>query len=121
MHIAGPAKVLQVFLGETDRWKGKPMYAAVVELAKEQGLAGATVTRGIMGFGADSRIHTASILRLSEDLPIVVTIVDGTERIANFLPTLTSIVDAGLIVTWEADVHYYQPSTNAIPGLGSVD
>jgi PII-like signaling protein len=90
MKLEGEGKLLRIFLGESDRISGRPLYEALVLKAKEQGLAGATVLRGIQGFGAASRIHTAKILRLSEDLPIVVEIVDTEERITAFM----SVVDA---------------------------
>lgn len=107
MMIEGDAKALAVYVGESDRWHGRPLYAAIVELARARGLAGATVTRGLMGFGANSRIHTANILRLSEDLPVVVQVVDRAERIEPFLAELDGMVDEGLIVTWDVHVHRY--------------
>ena len=86
MKLEGEGKLLRIFLGESDRVDGKPLYEVLVVKAKEQGLAGATVLRGIEGFVAASRIHTAKILRLSEDLPIVVEIVDTEEKITSFMP-----------------------------------
>jgi PII-like signaling protein len=110
LHIEGQAKVLAIFIGESDNWHGKPLYAAIVEQARQHGLAGATVQRGIMGFGCNSRIHTASILRLSEDLPIVITIVDTAERIETFTTKLNEMVSEGLVATWDANVEIYRHS-----------
>src|SRR5271166_4099519 len=103
MKIEGKAKALAVYVGETDHWHGKPLYATIVERARELGLAGATVTRGIMGFGANSRIHTTAILRLSEDLPIVIQVFDLPERIDLLLAELSGMVDEGLVVTWDVN------------------
>lgn len=97
MGIEGEGQLVRIFTGESDRWGGKPLYEAIVRKAREQGLAGATVLRGLEGFGAASRIHTARLLRLSEDLPIVVEIVDKTERIQAFMPALKAMVGEGLI------------------------
>lgn len=112
MKIEGPGKALMAFVGEQDHWHGKPLYAAIVERAKEIGMAGATVTRGIMGFGANSRIHTASILRLSEDLPIVIHMVDTVERINQFLPMLDEMVDEGMVITWNVVIEKYVHSNS---------
>jgi len=108
MMIEGQGKALIIFIGETDHYKQKPLYTAIVELAREKGLAGATVTRGIMGFGATSRVHTASILRLSEDLPVRIEIVDKTERIQEFLPLLNEMVKEGLVVTFDVNIEMYR-------------
>ena len=97
MKIEGQGQLLRIFLGESDRWEGKPLYEAIVLKAREAGLAGATVLRGMEGFGAKSRIHTARILRLSEDLPIIVEIVDSADKIAAILPELDRMVGEGLI------------------------
>jgi hypothetical protein len=97
MKIEGEGQLLRVFIGEGDRWEGKALYEAIVRKAREVGLAGATVLRGLEGFGAQSRIHTARILRLSEDLPIVVEIVDRAERIEQLLPELDRMVGEGMI------------------------
>lgn len=78
-------KLLRIFIGEADRWHGRPLYEAIVEEARKRGLAGATVWKGFMGFGAHSRMHTAKILRLSEDLPVLIEIVDSAEKIEGFL------------------------------------
>jgi len=97
MKIEGEGQLLRVFIGESDRWEGRPLYEAIVRKAREQGMAGATVLRGVEGFGAASRIHTTKILRLSEDLPIVVEMVDKPERIQAILPDLDRMVGEGMI------------------------
>lgn len=107
MKIEGPGKGLTIYIGESDHWHHQPLYAAIVERAKKMGMAGATVTRGIMGFGARSRLHTASILRLSEDLPVVIELVDTAERIEAFLPVLDEMVEEGLVMTWDVVVEKY--------------
>jgi uncharacterized protein len=97
MKLEGEGKLLRIFIGESDRWHGKPLYEAIVLAAREHGLAGATVLRGPMGFGANSLIHTAKIVRLSEDLPMIVEIVDAEDKIRGFLPLLDEMVAEGLI------------------------
>src|SRR6187397_508707 len=97
MKIPTDGKLLRIFIGESDRWEGRPLYEAIVARARELGLAGATVWKGYMGFGAHSRVHTASVLRLSEDLPIIIEIVDAPERIEAFLPELDRMVQEGLV------------------------
>jgi len=104
MKITGDGKLLRIFIGESDRCRDRPLYEAIVTKARELGLAGATVWRGIEGYGARSRIHTAKILRLSEDLPIIVEIVDSEEKIAAALPVLDGMIEAaggGGLVTLE--------------------
>lgn len=108
MKVEGPAKALAIYIGESDHWHGRPLYVAIVEAARKAGLAGATVTRGLMGFGANSRIHTTAILRLSEDLPLCVTMVDRPERIADFLPQLDEMIQEGLVATWDVQVEIYR-------------
>jgi uncharacterized protein len=110
MKIIGPGKLVRVYIGESDQWHGKALYTAIVEKARKEGLAGATVSRGIEGFGANSRIHTASILRLSEDLPIKIEIVDIEERIVEFLPKLDEMVTEGLITVQDCEVVKYTHS-----------
>ncbi len=97
MHLPAEAELLRIFIGESDRRHGRPLYEVIVELARAEGLAGATVLRGVMGFGAHSRMHTAKILRLSEDLPMVIEIVDRPERIAAFLPKIDPLIQEGLV------------------------
>ncbi len=110
MRLPEEAELLRVFIGESDRHQGRPLYEAIVLAARQRGMAGATVLRGVMGFGADSRMHTAKILRISEDLPIVVEIVDKPERIAGFLPELDAMIDEGLITLERARVIAYRHS-----------
>ncbi len=101
--------LLRVFVGEDDRFEGKPIYEAIVLKARELHLAGATVLRGPMGFGHSSRLHTGKILRLSEDLPFVVEIVDSEERINAFLPELERIMGSGLVTMEKVTVVQYGP------------
>ncbi len=110
MRVPREGKLLRVFLGERDRSDGRPTYEAVVRLARSEGLAGATVLRGVEGFGHSSRLHTAKILRLSEDLPMVVEIVDAAERIDAFLPKLEGLVRGGLVTVERAEVLVYGAS-----------
>ena len=107
MRIEGQAKLVRIYIGETDRWQGQPLYMAILLKAREMGLAGGTVFRGIAGYGANSVIHTANILRLSEDLPVVIEIVDTDEKIQAFLPVLDEMVKEGLIVMREVEVVKY--------------
>lgn len=100
--------LLRVFVGESDRHEGLPLYEWLVRKAREQGLAGATVLRGLEGFGAHSRLHTAKILRLSADLPIVVEIVDTIEKIEAFLPVVDSAVREGLATLEKVDIRFYR-------------
>ena len=110
MKLEGDGVLVRVFIGEADRWHGKPLYEAIVIRARESGLAGATVLRGMMGFGAKSRIHTAKILRLSEDLPIVIEIVDTAEKIQKFLPLLDEMVVDGMVTLEKVQVVTYRAS-----------
>jgi uncharacterized protein len=110
MRLPEEAELLRIFIGESDRHQGRPLYEAIVLAARKRGMAGATVLRGVMGFGADSRMHTAKILRISEDLPIVVEIVDNPQRIAEFLPELDVMIDEGLITLERARVIAYRHS-----------
>jgi PII-like signaling protein len=108
MRIPREGQLLRIFVGESDRWKGKPLFEAIVQEARRQGLAGATVFRGFEGFGARSRIHTSRILRLSEDLPILVEIVDAEDKIQAFLPVLDGMVREGLVTVEKATVIFYR-------------
>ena len=107
MKISGEAKLVRIFIGESDRWHGVPLYAAIVRKVREMGLAGATVIRGVEGFGASSRIHTAKILRLSEDLPVLIEIVDKEDRIAAVLPLLDEMISEGLITMERVEIIKY--------------
>jgi hypothetical protein len=111
MKIPEQGYLLRIFLGESDRWHGKPLYEAIVLKARELHLAGATVLRGPMGFGANSRLHTAKILRLSEDLPIVIEIVDSKERIDELLPHVDAMVQEGLVTLEPVQVIKYRAGT----------
>lgn len=102
------ATMLRVYVGEGDRVEGKPAYEAIVHRAKELGLSGATVLRGVMGYGALGRVHTAKILRLSEDLPMVVEIVDEPDQIESFLPELDTLVPEGLVTMETIKIKYFQ-------------
>ena len=108
MRIEGEGKLLRVFIGESDHWHGKPLYVAIVERVRAEGLAGVTVVRGIEGFGAHSRVHTSRILRLSEDLPIVIEIVDTAERIEQITPVLDEMVMEGLVTVERVQVIAYR-------------
>jgi PII-like signaling protein len=108
MHLPEEGKLLRIFIGESDRWEHKPLYEAIVLKARELGLAGATVLRGPMGFGANSRLHTAKILRLSEDLPLIIEIVDTAERIQSFLPQLDLMMKDGLVTLENVQVIKYR-------------
>ncbi|MGD8895230.1 MAG: DUF190 domain-containing protein [Acidobacteriota bacterium] len=110
MKIPREGQLLRIFVGESDRWKGHPLFEAIVQEARRQGLAGATVFRGFEGFGANSRIHTSRILRLSEDLPILIEIVDAEEKIQSFLPVLDGMVQEGLVTIEKATVIFYRAS-----------
>lgn len=110
MKLPFEAELVRIFIGESDKHGSRPLYEVIVEEARRRGMAGATVLRGILGFGADSRIHTAKILRLSEDLPIVVEVVDSAERIAEFLPLLDGMIDEGLITLEKVRVIAYRHS-----------
>ncbi len=108
MGLKGEAKLLRIFVGEADRYKGRPLYEAIVLKAREAGLAGASVFRGIMGFGGHSRIHTARVLRLSEDLPVMIEIVDVPEKIEAFLPLLDEMIGEGLVTLERVEVVWYR-------------
>ena len=107
MKIPADGKLLRIFIGEQDKWHDQPLYEAIIHLAKKEGMAGATAIKGFMGFGAKSRMHTAKILRLSEDLPIVIEMVDSEEKINKFLPHLDDMVKEGLITLEKANVIRY--------------
>ncbi len=115
MHIPHDAMLLRIFIGESDRWHHQPLYEAIVLKARELHLAGATVLRGPMGYGKSSRLHTAKILRLSFDLPLVVEIVDSEEKINAFLPVIDEMMKGGLVTLEKARViDYRADETNAI-------
>jgi uncharacterized protein len=108
MKIPENGKLLRIFIGESDRWHHQPLYEAIVFKAREMGLAGATVLRGPMGFGAKSHLHTTKILRLSMDLPIVIEIVDSEENINKMIPLLDEMVTDGLVTLEDVRVLKYR-------------
>jgi hypothetical protein len=108
MNLPREGQLLRIFIGESDRWGNVPLYDAIVQEARRRGLAGATVFKGFEGFGAHSRIHTTRILRLSEDLPVVVEIVDAEDKIQAFLPVLDEMVKEGLATVEKATVIFYR-------------
>lgn len=116
MKLPFEAYMLRIFIGESDKVDGKPLYEVIVQEARKQGMAGATVLRGFIGFGANSRIHTSKVLRLSEDLPLVVEIVDAEDKIQAFMPYLDSIIEEGLITQEKVHVIAYRHNPQ-----GSVD
>jgi len=107
MVLSGEAVLLRMFFGEADRYKRQPLYQAIVEKARETHMAGATVLRGPLSFGRSSRLHTAKILRLSEDLPVVIEIVDTAEKVDAFLPELEEMMGSGLITMEKVQVIQY--------------
>lgn len=107
MIIEGDAKRVTIHIGDADRYGHKPLHTAIVEMLRERGCAGATVVKGIEGFGKTSRIHSASILRLSEDLPVVITYIDTPERVDAVLPAIDEMVRGGLVVVEDVHVRRY--------------
>ena len=106
--LSGAAKLLRIYIGESDRWHGRALSTAIIEMLRREGIAGATVLRGVEGFGANSRIHTAHILRLSEDLPLVIEVVDQVERIEAVLPTIDEMVSDGMVTLSDVEVVHYR-------------
>ena len=104
MKIPEEGKLLRIFIGESDKFEGQPLHEAILHLARREGLAGCTVIKGFEGFGAASRIHTTKILRLSEDLPIIIEIIDAEEKIDQFLPHLDAMVKEGLVTVEKVKV-----------------
>ena len=104
---------MRIFIGESDKFSGRPLYEAIVEKARKKGMAGATVLRGCLGFGANSRIHTSKILRLSEDLPMVVEIVDTPDAIESFLPELDEMIQEGLVTLEKVRVIFYRHNSTS--------
>ena len=108
MDIPREGSLLRIFIGESDRYQGRPLYEWIVKQARESHLAGATVIRGMMGFGAHSRLHTFKIERLSEDLPVIVEIVDEKEKLEEFLGRVDGVIDEGLATIERVHVHFYR-------------
>ena len=108
MRIEGQALLARIYIGESDHHKGAPLYEAIVQLLRERGLAGATVLRGVEGYGRHARLHTTRILRLSEDLPILIEVVDEEDRIRAVLPELDGMVEEGLITLERVEVIAYR-------------
>ncbi len=115
MQLPSEAVLLRLFLGESDRWKHQPLYEAIVLKAREMHMAGATVLRGPMGYGKSSRLHSAKILRLSMDLPLVIEIVDTQEKIHGFLPVLDEMMQGGLVTLEKVKVIDYRAGADAAP------
>jgi uncharacterized protein len=108
MKIPADGKLLRIFIGEADKWHSKPLYEEIILLAKKNSMAGATAIKGFMGFGCKSHMHTTKLLRLSEDLPIIIEIVDSEDKISQFLPFLDDMVREGLITIEKANVVMYR-------------
>ena len=113
MRIEGKALLARIYIGESDRWEGRPLFEAIVEKLRASGVAGATVLRGIEGYGRASRVHTASILRLSEDLPILIEAVDREDRLRAVLPEIDAMVDGGVITLEHVEVIAYRSPTES--------
>lgn len=110
-RFEGDRTLMRIHIGESDKWHGKLLYEAIVELLRKEGFYGATVLRGVGGYGSSSRYHTEKILRLSQDLPIIIEVVEYSERIEKILPRLDEMVDGGLITLEKAHVILYRPRT----------
>ena len=111
MKIQGQGLLVRIYIGESDQWQGKPLYQAIVAHLREHGLAGATVLRGIEGFGAKAHLHTSRILALSQDLPVLIEVVDQEDRIRRVLPDLDSMVGDGLITLERVEVIAYRANS----------
>jgi uncharacterized protein len=108
MKLPADGKLLRIFIGEKDKWNGQSLHEAIIKIAREKGMAGATAIKGFMGFGAHSRMHTAKLLELSEDLPIIIEIVDSEEKINAFIPNIDEMVKDGLVTLEKANVVMYR-------------
>jgi PII-like signaling protein len=108
MMLPEEGQLLRIFIGESDKHDGMPLYEWIVRRARDEGLAGATVIRGVEGYGAHSRLHTAKILRLSEDLPLIVEIVDTPEKIESFLPVIDAAIPEGLATLEKVRIRFYR-------------
>jgi len=114
MELSGPAKWLRIYIGERDHWHGKPLYAAILDLLRHEGIAGATVHRGIAGYGASGAFHTTRVLQLSVDLPVVIEVIETAERIAAVLPRLREMVSQGLIVLVDCEVVHHRTARRSV-------
>ena len=112
MALPEQGHLLRIFIGESDKYGGMPLYEWIVRTARENGIAGTTVLRGLEGFGAHSRIHTSKILRLSEDLPIVIEIVDTLEKIEKFMPIIDETIEEGLATIEKVQIRFYRSGKN---------
>jgi len=117
MRLEGEQKLLRIFVGEQDKWEGRPLHEAVVDEARSLGMAGATVLKGFLGFGCKSHIHTSKLLELSEDLPIIIEIVDKEERIQKILPKLDEMVQEGLVTLEKVHVVMYRSGAGKRSGV----
>lgn len=111
MMIEGDAKRVSIYMGESDRWHHQTLHTAIVEMLRREGCAGATVVKGIEGFGKNSRIHTANVLRLSEDLPVIVIFVDTAERVERVMPTIDDMLGGGLVIVEDVHVRRYSDAS----------
>lgn len=110
MRLEGTGLLVRIYIGEADTWEGRPLYEAIVHLLRSRGIAGATVLRGIEGYGRSARLHTSRILRLSEDLPVLVEVVDREDRLREVLPELDAMVRDGLITLEKVEIIVYRSS-----------
>jgi PII-like signaling protein len=110
VKLSGEGVLVRIFIGESDHWHGKPLYEAIVLRAREEGIAGVTVVRGIEGYGATSHLRTTRLLELSSDLPVVIEIVDHADRIESFMPKLDEMVGDGLVTTERVHIVTYRGS-----------
>ncbi len=115
MKLPSEAQLLRIFIGDSDKSGHRPLYEVIVEEARKAGMAGATVLHGTLGFGAHSRLHTAKVLQLSQDLPLVIEIVDKPDRIAAFMPRLDSLIQEGLVTLETVQVIAYRPGPPPAP------
>jgi uncharacterized protein len=112
MKEQGTGKLLRIFIGESDRWGHQPLYTAIVEAARKAGLAGATVFKGIEGFGGHSVVHAARVFDLSSDLPVLVEIVESEDRVRNFLPLLDEMIEDGLVTLESVEIIAYRTGSS---------
>jgi uncharacterized protein len=108
-RFEGERTLMRIHIGESDKWEGKPLYESLLEMFRREGFSGVTVLRGVAGFGSSSRVHTEKILRLSQDLPIVIEVVEYSERIEQILPRLDQMIGGGLVTLEKVRVILYRP------------